>query len=97
MGLEETINEFNQSCKELENVIDLFLDTYDELSEKYNDVLKKLWSAKSDISLLQTNLQQLENNKDKNKIILESSREIIERIDKIEEIVKSLETEFLSE
>ncbi|MGC9054335.1 MAG: hypothetical protein ACP5KS_10670, partial [Candidatus Hydrogenedens sp.] len=57
MGLEETIHEFDQFCNKLEVVIDSFIDTYDSLEEKYNDVLKKLWSAKSEITLMQSNLQ----------------------------------------
>lgn len=97
MGLEETIHEFNQCCNKLENVIDSFIDTYDNLEDKYNDVLKKLWSTKSEITLMQSNLQQLEKSKEKNKMILDSAIEIIERIDKIDKIVKSLEIEFLNE
>ncbi len=97
MGLEETICKFNQSYKKLENVINSFINTYDKLEEKYNDVLKKLWSAKSDITLLQSNLQQLEKIQEKNKIILTTSKEIMDRIDKLEEIIKSLEIEFFNE
>lgn len=97
MGLEETIREFNQFCIKLEHEIDSFINTYDNLEEKYNDVLKKLWSTKSEITLMQSNLNQLKKNKKKNKILLDSSKEIIEKIDKIEEMVKSLEIEFLNE
>lgn len=96
MGLDETIHEFNQFCKKLELVIDSFTDTYDNLEEKYNEILKKLWSAKSEINILQTNLRELEKNKEKNKILFDSSKEIIEKIDKIEEMVKSLEIEFFN-
>ncbi len=97
MGLDETIHEFNQFCNKLEHVIDSFIDTYDNLEEKYNDVLKKFWSAKSEVALMQSNLNQLKKNKEKNKILLDSSKEIIEKIDKIEEIIKNLEIEFLNE
>ncbi|HOQ32993.1 MAG TPA: hypothetical protein PLA12_10835 [Candidatus Hydrogenedens sp.] len=97
MGLEETIHEFNQFCNKLELVIDSFINTYDNLEEKYNDILKKLWSAKSEINLMQSNLQEMKKNKEKNKILFDSCKEIIERIDKIEEMVKSLEIEFLNE
>jgi len=97
MGLEETIHEFNQFCNKLELVIDSFINTYDNLEEKYNDILKKLWSAKSEINLMQSNLQEMKKNKEKNKILFDSCKEIIERIDKIEEMVKILEIEFLNE
>lgn len=97
MGLEDTILEFNQSCKKLEDVINSFLNSYVILEEKYNDALKKLWSAKSDITLLQLNLQNLEKLQEKDKIFFNISKEIFERIDKIDEIIKSLEIEFLNE
>ncbi len=94
MGLEDTILKFNQSCRKLEDVINSFINTYDNLEEKYNDVLKKLWSAKSDITLLQLNLQQLEKIQEKDKIIHTTLKEIIDRIDKLEEIIKNIESEF---
>lgn len=97
MGLEQSIRDFNRFCEEVENTINLFIHAYDELEEKYNDVLKKLWSAKSDITILQANIQQLENVKNKEKINQNILQDIYQRIDKIEEIVKTLELEFLND
>ncbi len=97
MGLNETVKEFSEYCKRLEQSIDLFIDTFDNMEKKYNDVLKKLWSANSDIILLQSNLKELEKLNEKNKIINEVASKILERLNKIEEIIKTLEIEFTDE
>ena len=94
MGLEDSIIEFTNRCKKLNDVIDLFSKKYDTLETKYDSVLKNLWSAKSEITLLQTNLEQLSINNERTTAILKVLEEVIDRIDKIEEIIKNIEIEF---
>ncbi len=95
MGLDETIDEFNNRCKKLNNLVASFSEKYDSLETKYDNALKNLWSAKSQITLLQTNLEQLALTNEKTKLLSKVLEEILDRIDKIEETIKNIESEFL--
>ncbi|HOV34207.1 MAG TPA: hypothetical protein PLX23_12690 [Candidatus Hydrogenedens sp.] len=94
MALEDSIIEFTNRCKKLNDVIDLFSKKYDTLETKYNRVLEFLWSAESEINLLKTNLEQLSITNERTTAILKVLEEVIDRIDNIEEIIKNIEIEF---
>ncbi|MCA1901960.1 MAG: hypothetical protein LDL53_07050 [Candidatus Hydrogenedens sp.] len=94
MSLEDSINNFYNNFSDLASLIDLLLRDYEDLQSKYVDLMKNLWSAKSEINVLKTNFDQLSQKNEELELIFDHCKDIILKLNNIDRILKTLEMEF---